>query len=290
MPLTALVAAAVAAQAPAAPLPPPLPLTREEARTAPVHVLARRLLGDTGALVREMERPPPEPYPNESWLRQVVFASAPRWARIAGLCQADLFLLGFEPAAEASDGQEPPVRVSDLATSKTFRAIGDPDAAGVWWTEEEQRQFGPACAASGPVLSQGGGWFSGSTPARGFDGNDAAFAIRAYRRATSAAATGRLTTVPCRDEAFARVPPICGAPAATLASLSPNGAVAFLIAPCSPDDDVLCVTATVPRNIDALGDQRRIEVTIRTDRSATYPQGQPIGIDGVSLRAVTIVF
>jgi len=290
MSLSLIAAAAIAAQVPVAPLPAPRALTREEARTDPVDVLARRLLGATGALVRQVTRPPPEPWPGEEWLRTLVMATAPRWSRTAGLCEADLFVLSFQPAGEAAAGQEPPVRVSNLAIVTRYRAIGDPGAAGDMWTEEEQRRFEPACAQSGPVLGEGSRWFGGHAGARGFTSNDAAFAIRTFRQAIVAAASGALPPSACVDDRARSVPRICGDPRATLASLSPDGAGWFDIAPCELGEDRLCVTATVPRNVDELGGQRRIIVTIETDRAGTYPRTLPIGIEKVSLRATTIVY
>jgi hypothetical protein len=290
MPLGLLAAIALAVQAPAAPLPAPRALTREEARTAPIDVLARRLLGATGALMREVERPGTEPLFGERWLRGLTFASAPRWSRIAGLCEVELFLLSFEPVGEAADGREPPVRVSGLAIVRRFRAIGDPGAAGHNWTEEERRRYEPACAQSGPVLAEATPWFSGAAGGRSFTPNDAAFAIRAYHQTIAGAAAGALTPSECLDDGSPGVPPICGNPAATIATLPRDRPLWFEIAPCTAGEAALCVTATVARNIDALGIQRQIQVTIRTDRDATYPKPASIGIMGASLRARTIVY
>ncbi|HZF94457.1 MAG TPA: hypothetical protein VEZ20_06235 [Allosphingosinicella sp.] len=289
MPLSLLAAAAFATQTHAPPLPAPRALTRQEARTAPVDVLARRLLGATGALMREVERPPPEPYPGDRWLRGLTFATAPRWSRRAGLCETDLFMLSFQPAGVAAAGSEPPVRVSDLGIVKRFRAIGEPGLGSDLATEEERMRFEPACAESGPVLGQNSGWFGGSAGMHGFTANDAAFAIRVYRQAIAGGASGALSPAGCTDDRSVGVPPICGNPAAALASLPPIAPFWFSIDPCTRREAALCVTAIIARNIDALGSQRQIRVTIRTDREATWP-ATPIAVASISLAAVTIVY
>jgi hypothetical protein len=290
VPLNLLIATALAGQVPAAPLSAPDALTREEARTEPVDVLARRLLGATGALVREVERPPPEPYPGQTHLQNLTFASAPRWSRVAGLCEADRYVLGFEPAGGASEGTEPPVRVSRLAVLQTFRAIGDPRPARAHWTEEEQERYEPACAESGPVLGTRSHYFSGYTSVGRFNARHAAFAVRAYRAAIASARNGTLTAIQCQDDRSTGVPRICGDPAATLAVLAPEAPDWFEIEQCREAPETLCVTATVPRNIDGLGAQRQIVLRIGTAHPDAVPSAPNIELRSVSLSARTIVF
>lgn len=199
-------------------------------------------------------------------------------------------MLGFQPAAEAAEGREPPVEVSDLTIVRRFRAIADPGGAGDHWTQEEQRRFEPACAASGPVLGPGSNWFGGAAAAHGFTAGEAAFAIRAYRQAIAEAASGALPPIDCVDDPSRGVPPICADPPATLASLSPDGPLWFDMAPCADGAGPLCVTVTVPRNIDGLGWQRQIRVAIRTDAGSVYPRPRTINVASVSLSAGTIVY
>ncbi|HEX8644423.1 MAG TPA: hypothetical protein VF702_10985 [Allosphingosinicella sp.] len=292
MPVALLAAAALAGQVPAAPLPAPRALTREEALTQPVDVLARRLLGATGALVREMERPSPASFFDGPWLMRLTFASAPRWSGIAGLCQADLFHLGFEPAGEAEEGQEPPVRVAHLWMQARYRAIGEPAATGAGWTPDDHRREDRACAQSGPVLGASNSYFGGRTRPNGddLDAGEAAFAIRVYRAAIASARRGALAEIPCRNDVVGGTPPICDDPRATVAALPLDGPNWLEIDPCGETPETLCVSAIVPRNIDALGPQRRIQVRIATAHPTPGLRLPSIELRGVDLAAHTIMY
>lgn len=265
-------------------------LTREEARTLPVDILARRLLGAAGELVREVMRPPPQPHPDETGLRQLIFASAPRWARVAGLCTADIFLLRFEPAAEPVGNAEPPVRVAGLGVTTGFRVVGDLESGGDLRTEAEQREYEPLCARAGPVLrteGRGSSFFRGTREGAPFNPNDAAFAARTFRAAIANA--DAIVPIQCSDDRSRGLPSICIDPRRTLAGLSPDAPYWFEIVRCEAAD-ALCVVASLPRNIDALADQRYIRVTIRTGQRATYPRPTQIAIRSVTLQAGTIIY
>lgn len=187
-------AGALVAQAPAGRLRAPPPLTRAEALTLRADVLARRLLGDAGAVYVEIERPvAPDPLPmGPPGLRRLTFASAPRPSGYAGICVADVVTLGFEPVGPRVADAHQPVRVTSLTTEQRFRIAGDTsagDRADGRNPERERR----LCEAAGPVLAldrDSRRFFT----VRGVRGgaHDASYVARIIRQALEKVASGEI--------------------------------------------------------------------------------------------------
>ncbi|HEX8193977.1 MAG TPA: hypothetical protein VF552_13860 [Allosphingosinicella sp.] len=196
---SALIAAFVALQAPAATLRTPTLrtptlLTREEALSLPANVLARRLLGATGAIYTEIERPvAPDPLPmGPPGLNSLTFAGAPRWSGYAGICVADVVTVGFQPVGPTVADARQSVQVDSLVTEQRFRIVGDTSGGDRADGSDRERQR-RLCDNAGPVLAldRDSRRFFSVRGARG-GAHDASYVARIVQQVLTKVATGEL--------------------------------------------------------------------------------------------------
>ncbi|MBB5886341.1 MULTISPECIES: hypothetical protein [unclassified Xanthomonas] len=119
-----LLAAALAAT----PNSPP-PLTAQEARTLPLHELAKRLLGASGSIMIDVDRPR---YDSLEPIR--FYGHAIAWGSYFGVCASDLVTVEF-------DEQD---RIESLQSQRRFGVEGDIHRAPGEWDYDE---FGKICSA-----------------------------------------------------------------------------------------------------------------------------------------------
>ncbi|HEX5181839.1 MAG TPA: hypothetical protein VFW19_01680 [Allosphingosinicella sp.] len=267
-------------------------ITLREARELPLDILARRVLGAAGRLVAEVERPSGESGPFAApGLRWLTFASRPRSAGFAGICEADLFLVSFEPIGKDPPTEDTPSRVQRLDTSTVYAIVGHPSDRDDGGDSRDEARCGRSDAVlrSDPHIAS---FFGGSTEGGGFRAVHASLAARALDRAIRLAKRGELGTISCTEDSAPAVAQICSDPRAYLAALSPAKILFVEIGVCRGRTGYLCVAADFPREApkdDPLRDQRQVTVTVRIKGDHADPPLATIAIDGVDITGHTIV-
>jgi hypothetical protein len=292
-----IVALLLAAATPVEPVPDRTPgPTTAEARTQAPAELARRVLGPSGEIYREVQRPGPGGgLVAVSWLSGLMFATAPHSSGFPGLCEAETLFVGFRPAAgtprQAADA---PVYVDRLTSGKAYKIVGDATASSDGGSDDDERGLAARCATVGPVLWQP------DTRAKvshffsvRFDGNSSApaamasFGARALQKAMVASQS--LSQIPCREDHSEPAAHLCADPHRLLNELPMERLVELRIAPCSLSASALCVVAAFIRQSDELEEQRFLDVRIETNASIVDPP-HDFEIVGVTIEGHTIAF
>lgn len=271
--------------------------TLSEALHDPPLELARRVLGLSGEIYREVQRPFLESVPSVSWLTNLTFATAPRSAGFPGLCEASTIFVSFRPEQNAPPDSDVRTIVNALQTGRLYKIVGDTTPLPDTWNDDYGRSIAERCAAAGPVLLQpNGGVRAGHFFSGRFNGSSdfwpahAYFAARALQKVTAAATSGALTTIPCEEDRDEPAAHFCAEPRSLLANLSLQRLNGFEIAPCRRGDAELCVSARFTRQSDSLDGQRMLAVEIRTDASHIDPPPSDFRILAVSISGFTIVY
>lgn len=135
-------------------------LTLAQARALPAEVLARRVLGASGSLVRTAHvSAGAGMFANPYRLASIEFATTPRSAGFPGPCQAHTFVVGFRPV-DGEDGQDLkadlPSSVVSLDRTTRFRRVDVEPAPASGWDDAYGKAMDAACARAGPVLREDG--------------------------------------------------------------------------------------------------------------------------------------
>lgn len=239
-----LLLALAATTAVQAPVTEPRGLSLREAQTLPARTVLERVLGATGGLYTEVQRPGPAITRGRAFV--IAFASAPRSAGYPGVCVADTLTVDFGPAA---DGPATSVgHVQSFNRNMLYRIVGDtaPPAGG--WTDSYRRMLATRCAAAGPVLSRpdraAPGFFGGYASVGGpFGADHAYFGARALVMASS----GASPPAQCEDHGSGPAPRLCDDPSALLRNLPMERFLGFWIDRCEQDSLELCVAANFSR-------------------------------------------
>lgn len=273
-------------------------LTLSEARTLPADDIARRVLGAAGSLYREVERPGPHagislPGGPRLGLTSLSFATEPRSAGFAGLCEAEIAFVSFRPVRPPSEADDdPPARVAGLWTSRRYSIVGDAERGREEdWTSRRERRLDRLCNRAGPVFATG--------ERRRFFGGEAfgnadlmpshvSFAARALQQAISLAAAGviRPTCTPHRSFSAEE---LCGDPARRLSRVSPSAVSRVVLDRCSAATADVCVTVSFTMPDQTPWSARIVEVRIHTDSAAVDPPPTPLVVRQVSLSGTHLV-
>lgn len=268
-------------------------LTIAQARTLPVQELARRFLGASGALYREIERPGRNagislPGAPPLGLTSLAFAASPRSAGFAGLCAADVAFVSFRAIRTPTQTDaDPPARVSGLSTARLYRIVGDPESrTGEDWTSRREERLERSCNSSGPAFAAGASrrFFSGTAfgvpelrPAHAW------FAARALHQAISLAAAGAIQPACTPNPSFS-VDELCGDPARRVAQLRPEEVAWVVLDRCSAASADLCVTVSFVVPDSTPWSARIVDVVIATDSPRVDPPLPRVNVRRVLLR------
>lgn len=259
--------------------------TREEALTRPPQELARRLLGASGSLVKEVQRPVAD---NPGPLSQLRFAGPPRSAGFPGLCEADTFLVALKPAPVANGSPPNATVVADLVAGKLFKIVGDPArrAGSRDWRLLERR-----CAASGPVLSSLApgapreGFFGGNFNSHRLEAADAHFAARALDQAIKTASPAPV----CKEDPAEPAAGFCVKPRAVLERLGPDQVKHVDVRTCPDVPATKCVEVTFDRgSARGTNEARHLAVSIATDAGVIDPPPAGTTIRRIEISASTV--
>ena len=255
-------------------------LTRREALTLPADVLARRLLGEVGALYSEVERPvAPDPLPmGQDGLRALTFATTPEWSGYPGICIADVVTIGFQSVGERVGDARQPVQVNSLAVGQRFRIVSDareassPDGPD----EDVQRRL---CDGAGPVLApdrDSRRFFM----VRGIWGGsrDASFIAGIVQQALDEVARGELApTCPVEGD--------CAGHRLAIGQFDVTRIARASVDRCPDNLAEVCVWADMIEPGSSYHSERSSSLRIRTDASA-YESGQTTDVLGIEHFAI----
>ena len=151
----AVLAAIVAAVAPAFGATEPVPLTRESVSRMAPDQLARRVFGELGHVMYPLPYRPPQVGASMLPLQALAFLTRPRGSYRAGICETDRIVVAFERQPLAM-GPDPAVRPYRFQVYEAF-FVQDFDAAregGPPEDEEADAELGQRCAAIDPREKQ----------------------------------------------------------------------------------------------------------------------------------------
>jgi hypothetical protein len=281
-----LILAVVAAQ-PASAGPGGEGPTFKQAMTQSVEELAHRLFGASSSLVAEMERPSAE-Y-GVRYFDSLEFASAPRSAGFAGLCEADTFWVGLE-RARGRDTLDGPTKVTGLSTGKVFRIVGGPvDIAkrmDADW-DSLRRQ----CARAGRVLwtdadaSGTDSFFGGRSEGRDLRPADASFAARAMALAMTSSDAAAAPA--CSEDPAEPSGGFCADPRRVVRALHLDRVSYLMIEPCPDQPATKCIDVRFNRGGGRRWEERMMSVEIATDTLVIDPPPDTIAIRSVKIGAYT---
>lgn len=271
----------------------PASLTLHEAQRLPTRALARRLLGESGALYQEAEIPPGSPghFGSRIVLSYVTFATAPRSAGFPGLCMADRLTVNFEPVPGSGRGDDPPSRIVHLEAGRVYRIVGDTTDRREG-TDGSERAQDAQCARSGPVLSH--------RPARHFFSEqpfstlplrmpEAFLASRALQTAIAEARRGPVSRVTCTANDPALAPPqACADPRSALAALSPDRLLSVGLNRCAENPAHLCTDLYLESGVPPRGNESTaLRVMIEIDADDADPPPDSLHILAVAIHYET---
>jgi hypothetical protein len=263
-------------------------LTLAEARTLPVPVLARRMLGAAGSLYREVSRPGPDagvtmPGGPPRGLTGIAFAAAPRATRSAGICEAEVAALSLEPVRPPSETDpDPPARVTRLQTVRLYRIVADTNGSD---DPRDQGRSDELCARAGPVLAEDGqGQFFGGNAfgTSGLTALHVSFAARALQQAQRLAAAGTIRPACTEAQGFSPEE-LCGDPARRLSQLSPADISGVGLNRCADAVERICVSVSYTLPGGTTWGGRVLTVRIETGSATADPPPAPLDVRQVTL-------
>jgi hypothetical protein len=266
-------------------------LSLDEARRMTADALTDRLLGPAGAQMREVEiYDGAGAFDGRSSLAEVAFASLPRSAGFAGVCEAGTINVVFENTSRERSVSTPS-RVKTVYTSTRFAILPDysPDTSGT----EDWRGQERACKKLGPVLTRWDppmrrGFFSGwADERRSLRAVDLHFAARALIAARGAVAQGKLT-VACGGDASDPADELCRNASASFASLPWQAVVFVQLSWCDDSRATRCAEFHFARSGSDKFRDRRIAVRISTDTAKIDPPSKSISVSAVSMTGETL--
>lgn len=133
-------------------------LTFDEARSLSPDALARRVLGASGALVKEASVEGARgQFANPRWLAHITFTSAPRAAGFPGVCAVDTYGVDFSPASPSASlmADAGPAKVAALRTGTVYRIVDAGPVPTSGWSDDYGRKLADACARKASVISSG---------------------------------------------------------------------------------------------------------------------------------------